>query len=115
MQEDLLLPSPPHPQTSHSLPGLTGATKLQLEEQVQKVFGQSLPQEELEQVGGHFLAALGAGHLLDEWDQLSWALQEAARRSRAPGHIREPKPFPLRTSEEHGEGGHTFPRDGEGP
>ena len=36
------------------------------QEQVQEVFGQSLPQEELEQGGGHLLAALRAGRLLNE-------------------------------------------------
>lgn len=99
------LPSPSNPQTGHPLPGLTGTTQLQLEEQVQKVFGQSLPQEELEQVGGHILAALRACCLLNKWYQLPWALWEAARRGRVGGGAGEPKPFTLRTSEDHGEGG----------
>lgn len=98
------LPDPPHPQTGRPFPGLTGTTQLQLEEQVQKVFGQSLPQEELEQVGGHILAALGARCLLNKWYQLPWALWEALRRERVGGPTGEPKPFTLRTSEDHGEG-----------
>lgn len=84
------------------LSGLTGSAQLQLKKQVQKVLGQSLPQEELEQGGGHFLATLSTCCLLDDGNQLPWALQKAAEMwgSNLPRNMTLPR---VKTSEHHGE------------
>lgn len=84
------------------LSGLTGSAQLQLKKQVQKVLGQSLPQEELEQGGGHFLATLSTCCLLNDGNQLLWALQKAAEMwgSNLPRNMTLPR---VKTSEHHGE------------
>lgn len=83
------------------LSGLTGSSQLQLKEQVQKVLGQTLPQKELEQGGGHFLSTLSIGCLLDNRNQLPWTLQKVAERrgSNPPGNTNLPR---VKTSEHHG-------------